>query len=81
VTAPKPQIVAWSDHARAKAELLGIAGAEVEDAILAGHSRRTRNAHSADWLLKAGGRLAIAYNHPDRGDELGARVVTLWRQG
>ncbi len=76
--APKPQIVTWTDHALAKAGLLGIARAEVEEAIFTGRPRRTRNTRSADWLLKVG-RLAIAYNHPDQGDELGARVVTLWR--
>ena len=75
----EPRVVAWSDHAAAKAELLGISLADVEDAVLAGHSRRTRNTRAADWLLLAG-RLAIAYNHPDRGDELTGRVVTLWQR-
>ena len=75
----EPRIVAWSDHALAKADLLGISRADVEEAVLAGHVRRKRNTRAADWLLLAG-RLAIAYNHPDGDDELTARVVTLWRR-
>jgi hypothetical protein len=66
MAASQPQVVTWSDHALAKADVLGIA-------------RRRRNTRAADWLLLAG-RLAIAYNHPDGDDELTAHVVTLWRR-
>jgi len=78
VTTRAPTIVVWTDHALAKAQLLGIGLADVEDAVLADHEKRTRNTGAADWLLRSG-RLAIAYNYPD-DDYLAARVVTLWRQ-
>jgi hypothetical protein len=74
-----PRLVEWTDHALVKAELLGIARSDVEDAILDLHGRRSRNTGAADWLLIAG-RIAIAYNYP-ADDELTARVVTLWRRG
>jgi hypothetical protein len=73
-----PSRVEWTDHALAKAALLGIARGDVEDAILMHHRRRTRNTGAADWLL-ASGRLATAYNYP-AADELTALVVTLWRR-
>ncbi len=71
-------MVEWTDHALAKAQLLGIARADVEDAILAQHERRSRNTGAADWLVVSG-RLAVAYNYP-ADDELTALVVTLWRR-
>ena len=71
-------MVDWTDHALAKAQLLGIARADVEDAVLAQHERRSRNTGAADWLVVAG-RLAVAYNYP-ADDELTALVVTLWRR-
>jgi len=52
---------------------------DVEEALLTGHRRRRRNTGAADWLIGAG-RLLVAYNHPDEGDELIARIVTLWRR-
>jgi hypothetical protein len=78
MAAGQPRIVVWSEHSLAKADFLGIARSDVEDAVLTGHRRRTRNTGAADWLVVAG-RLFIAYNYPDGGDELTARVVTLWR--
>jgi hypothetical protein len=75
----EPRIIRWSDHALVKAELLGFARADVEHAVLDGHRRRTRNPGAADWLTDAG-RLVVAYNHPDSGDELAALIVTLWRR-
>lgn len=72
-----PTVVVWTDHALAKAQLLGVARVDVEDAVLADHEKRTRNTRAADWLLRSG-RLAIAYNYPT-DDHLTARVVTLWR--
>jgi hypothetical protein len=79
VSVQEPRIIVWSDHALTKAQLLGIARVDVENAILDGHQPRTRNTGAADWLL-AHGRLAIAYSHPVDGDELTALVVTLWRR-
>jgi hypothetical protein len=71
-------MVEWTDHALAKAQLLGIARADVEDAILAQRERRSRNAGAADWLVVSG-RLAVAHNYPS-DDELTALVVILWRR-
>ena len=79
MSAPEPRIIAWSDHARAKAQFLDIPFADIEDAILESHENRTRNTGVADWLLLFD-RLAIAYNHPADGDDLIALVVTLWRR-
>jgi hypothetical protein len=74
-----PRVVAWTAHARVKAELLGVTRVDVEDAVLERYDQRTRNTRSADWLVTAGS-LAVAFNHPDEGDTTAARVVTLWRQ-
>lgn len=74
-----PRIVVWTDHALVKAQVLGIARADVEDAVLSGHESRSRNTGAADWLIVAGG-LAIVYNHPAGDDELVALIVTLWRR-
>ncbi len=79
MTDGSPSLVAWTDHALVKAQLLDMSRADVEDAVLSGHGQRTRNTGAADWLLVSG-RVAIAYNYP-AGDELTALVVTLWRQG
>jgi len=75
---PEPRVVRFTDHAVAKARLLGIAMSDVEDIVLHRHSQRRRNTRAADWVTTSG-LLAVAYNHPDRGDELTALVVTLWR--
>ena len=74
-----PRIVRWSDHALAKAELLGFARTDVEHIVLAGHRRRTHNPGAADWLSEAG-RLVVAHNHPDGRDEIAAFIVSLWRR-
>lgn len=73
-----PRIVEWTDHALAKAELLSIPRAHVEEAILTQHERRSRNTRAADWLVVSG-RLVVAYNYPAR-DELTALIVTLWQR-
>jgi len=75
----EPKFVRLSHHAIVKAEALGFAPSDLEDAILAEHRRRRRNTGAADWLITVGS-FAIAYNHPDRGDELAAFVVTIWRR-
>lgn len=58
--------------------MLGLARADVEDAVLSGHGRRSQNPRSADWLVKFGS-FVIVYNHPDRDDPETARIITLWR--
>lgn len=73
-----PSRVNWTDHALTKAELLGLARADAEEAVRAGHARRARNPRSADWLVGFN-RYTIAYNHPDGDDAESARIVTLWR--
>lgn len=75
---PEPRIVAWTDLAVVKANLLGIARADIEDAVLTRHRERSRNTRAADWLLVSG-RVVIAYNHP-ASNELTALIVTVWRQ-
>jgi hypothetical protein len=79
VPEPAPRLVRWTDHAVAKADLLGYSRVDVESAILERHAQRKRNTGAADWLLSVG-RLEVAYNHPDGGDELAALVVSLWRR-
>jgi hypothetical protein len=74
-----PRVIEWTDHALVKAELLGMTRTDVEQAVLEGHPRRTRNTGAADWLVSEG-RLMVAYNHPHLGDALTALVVTLWRR-
>jgi hypothetical protein len=48
-------LVVWTDHALAKTELLRIARADVEDAVLNGHRNRSRNTGAADWLIVSRG--------------------------
>ena len=79
MTRREPRLVEWTDHALVKAELLGVTRADVERAVLDGHTRRTRNTGAADWLVSEG-RLMVAYNHPHGEDGLTALVVTLWRR-
>jgi hypothetical protein len=74
-----PRLIEWTDHAFVKADVLGVARADVERVVLDGHQRRTRNTGAADWLVSEG-RLIVAYNHPHRDDSLTALVVTLWRR-
>ncbi|MGH2715977.1 MAG: hypothetical protein ACRDM7_19245 [Thermoleophilaceae bacterium] len=69
----------WTDHAVVKADMLGVARADVERVVLEGHRRRMHNTRAADWLVREG-RLMVAYNHPHRDDALTALVVTLWRR-
>lgn len=74
-----PKLIRWTDHALVKADLLGFTHADVEAAVLEGHSTRRANTGAADWLVEAG-RFVVAYNHPDGDDDLAALVVTLWRR-
>lgn len=75
----EPSIVAWTEHALVKAGLLGIARADMERWVLDGHHARARNAGAGEWRVQVG-RMVVVYNHPDRGDEHSARIVTVWRQ-
>ena len=74
-----PLLVRFTAHALRRAEQSGVALADVERLVLERHHRRRRNAGGADWRLE-GGRLVVAYNHPDAGDLTTALVVTLWRR-
>lgn len=74
-----PSAVRWTDHALAKAQVLGIARADIEFAVLEKHNRRQRNAGAGGWKLRAG-NIVIVYDHPDQGDPTVARLITLWRQ-
>lgn len=73
----KPHTVRWTLHSLERAESAGCVRSDVEDALLAGHDRRLANTGAADWLLLSG-PFAIAYNHPDEGDESTARIVTVY---
>jgi len=75
---PTPSLVVWTEHALAKAAFLGFTRVDVETAVLEHHGERRANTGAADWTVRVG-RLIVAYSHPDRGDDLAARVVTLWR--
>lgn len=74
-----PTSVRWTDHASAKASLLGFARTDVEDAVLRGHARRQRNVGAGDWRITQA-RLVVVYDHPDHDDPSTARIITLWRR-
>lgn len=71
--------VRWTSHAFDKAMLLCIARTDVEQVVLEQYHARRRNSRGGDWLV-SGRRLAVVYNHPDRGDLASARIITLWRR-
>jgi hypothetical protein len=48
VSTPAPTLVALTDHALVKAQQLGIASLDVDDAVLANHEKRTRNTRASD---------------------------------
>ncbi len=73
-----PVRVVWTDHALAKALLLGAARSWVADPVLE-HANRERNHGAAEWRLTVD-RTVIVYDCPDGDDQLTARVVTLWRR-
>lgn len=74
-----PARIVWTDHARVKAHVLGIALTDVESWIAQRHGRRERNHGAADWRV-AVGSVVVVYNHPDGDDARVARVVTVWRR-
>jgi hypothetical protein len=74
-----PSIVRWTDHALTKADFLGIARTDVQDAVLDRYATRQRNGGAGDWKLVRDHTVVI-FNHPDQGDDVAALVVTLWRR-
>lgn len=76
---PAPSAIRWTDHASAKAWLLGVAHTDVEDTVVAHHAERIRNHRAGDWKVLSRG-IAIIYDHPDHDDATTARIITLWRQ-
>jgi hypothetical protein len=76
--APHPSLVVWSDHALFRAAQLGVARSHAEAALLDGHTRRTANPGSGDWMTSGGG-LTLIYDWPTEDGALHARLVTLWR--
>lgn len=74
-----PSIISWTDHALIKAETLGIARADVEAAVLDRYATRARNGGAGDWKLVRN-NVVVIFNHPDRDDDVAARIVTLWRR-
>jgi hypothetical protein len=79
MTEPAPRLVVWTDHALLKAQMLGFALTDVEEAWLGRQFHRAHKAAAADWLIRSGG-LAVAYDYAV-DDELTALIVALWRQG
>jgi len=74
-----PRRVRWTDHAHAKAVLLGATRADVERAVVERHHDRQTNTGAAEWRLSTG-PWVILYDHPDGDDATTARIVTLWRR-
>jgi hypothetical protein len=74
-----PVSVSWTLHTLDKARQLGFTRADIEAAVLVGHRKRRRNAGEAAWKVVSGG-IVVVYEHPDGGDPLIARVVTVWRR-
>jgi hypothetical protein len=74
-----PSIVVWTEHAEAKAALLGLPVTDIESFVLEHHSARLANHRAGDWMVRTN-RLAVVYNYPDADDKTAARIVTLWRR-
>ncbi len=69
-----PHAIRWTDHALAKAQSLGMARTDVEEAVLQHHAERQANSGAAGWIVKMR-RIVVAYDHPDGDDPLIARVI------
>jgi hypothetical protein len=74
-----PSLIEWTQHALAKAERERFVPSDVEDALLDHHHERKQNPGEADWLLTVE-RLVIVYDWPVEGDQIRARVISLWRR-
>src|SRR5215211_6219219 len=70
----RPSFVTWSAHARIKARELGASVVDIEDGLLANHSRRTANPGAAQWRLRVG-PWVITYDHPVGDDQTQAKIV------
>jgi len=68
-----------SRHADERVSERGLSTAELANLVLTRHRWRRRNVGSADWIVRGHG-MAAAYNWPDRGDRLTARIVTGWQE-
>jgi hypothetical protein len=73
----------WTDHALLRLAERQLARFEVEDAIREQHQARVPNEGGADWLISAttpdGRSFEAIYDHPVRGDETVATIVSVWR--
>jgi len=49
-----PHLVRWTDHALVKADMLGVARSDIEDAVMDGHDQRARNPGAAQWRVRGG---------------------------
>ncbi len=74
----------WTDHAVERLAERGLTRFKVEDAIRDGHEGRQPNEDGADWLITvttpSGIAIEAVYDHPYRGDESTARIVSVWRR-
>jgi hypothetical protein len=73
----------WTDHALLRLAERRLARFEVEAAIRDQHQARVANDGRADWLISAttpdGRSFEAIYDHPVRGDDGVAAVVSVWR--
>lgn len=73
----------WTEHALQRLDERGLTRFEVEEAIREGHEGREANEDGGDCLIVAkthsGISIETVYDHPDRGDQNVARVVSVWR--
>lgn len=73
----------WTDHALDRIAERGVTRSEVQAAIREAHEDRVSNLGRADWLVatttESGIRIEAIYDHPYRGDEITARIVSVWR--
>lgn len=74
--------ITWTDHALLRLDQRGLSALAVEAAVRDGHDNRVHNLGEADWLVEtviANGRgLGVIYDHPVRGDDTHALIVSAW---
>jgi hypothetical protein len=76
------QEIEWSDHASDSLKVLGLPEYEVEKKLQV-RRRWRKNRGKGDWrgaidVPEFPHTLEIIFDHPVRGDDLRAKVVTLW---